>query len=850
MIAVNERDVLRFIWVDDITKDKPKLQIYRFTRVVFGVSSSPFLLNATVKFHLENFIESHKAVVERLLQSTYVDDIVSGADSEDEAFDLYAQAKELFRRGGFNLQKFLTNSKELQQRIDQAEGIFRQAVSLDPSTETYTQAVLGTQSPKGPDECKILGVLWNSSSDRLVFDVSELPQAAANLQPTKRNLVSLVGKFYDPLGFLAPVTIRFKILFQKMCQEKIDWDNTLPSNLLKEWKELVADLSEGKPISAPRSYFDRVDKNPTAITLCGFCDASTRAYAAVIYLVLRTSSNVVRFVVSKTRVAPLQSQTIPRLELLSAYLFSKLIVSVVDSLKPTLPQIDVRCYTDSQVALYWICGTNKEWKPFVQNRVNEIRRNVHPSLWSHCPGRSNPADLPSRGLPALEVSVNQLWRQGPAWLHVGVEPYVETEPPSMPEECIVELKTRVARSLTLVNTVSKCVVSELIDCKRFSALSRLLRVTAQVLRAVEKFKNWKNHQGNTHSTVTLGQMTEARLLWVKDAQQSMSQKSDFESHKRQFNLFKDEKGVWRCEGRLSNAGVPYAVKNPILLPRSHPLTTLIVREAHERVFYNGIKETLTEIRRKYWILRVRSLTRQIIHRCVLCRRLEGMSFKPPPPSPLPTFRVKEDPAFTYTGIDFAGPLYVHGYENFTQKVWICLFTCYVTRAVHLDVVLDQSTETFIRCLKRFSARRGLPTKFISDNGKTFKAAAKYLKTVFKDGEVKEYFTGLGTDWIFNVECAPRWGGAFERMVKSTKRCLRKLIGRAQFSLDEFVTVLAEIESVINSRPLTYVSAGDMKEPLTPSHLIVIRRILNLPDHFSHLEDLEDEEFSPDSTLLT
>ena len=490
----------------------------------------------------------------------------------------------------------------------------------------------------------------------------------------------------------------------------------------------MVDLSEGRPISAPRSYFDCVDENPTAITLCGFCDAFTRAYAAVIYLVLRTSCNVVRF---------------------------------------------------------------------------------------------------------------------------GVEPYVETEPPSMPEECIVELKTGVARSLTLVNTVSKCVVSELIDCKRFSALSRVLRVTAQVLRAVEKFKNWKNHQGNTHSTVTLAQMTEAGLLWVKDAQQSMSQKSDFESHKRQFNLFKDEKGVWRCEGRLSNAGVPYAVKNPILLPRSHPLTTLIVREAHACVFHNGIKETLTEIRRKYWIPRVRSLTRQIIHCCVLCRRLEGMSFKPPPPPPpLPTFRVKEDPAFTYTGVDFAGPLYVHGYENFTQKVWICLFTCYVTRAVHLDVVPNQSTETFIRWLKRFSARRGLLTKFISDNGKTFKAAAKYLKTVFKDGEVKEYLTGLGTDWIFNVERAPWWGGAFERMVKSTKRCLRKLIGRAQFSLDELVTVLAEIESVINSRPLTYVSAGDMEEPLTPSHLIVGRRILNLPDHLSHLDDLEDEEFSPDSTLLT
>jgi len=155
--------------------------------------------------------------------------------------------------------------------------------------------------------------------------------------------------------------------------------------------------------------------------LCGFCDASTRAYAAVVYLVLRTNTDTtVRFVVSKTRVAPLRPHTIPRLELLSAFLLSRLIASVANSLRPTLPQLEIQCFTDSQVALYWIRGTNKEWKPFVQNRVNEIRRNVHPDVWSHCPGKSNPADLPSRGLTALENSVNQLWRQGPEWLNAGI----------------------------------------------------------------------------------------------------------------------------------------------------------------------------------------------------------------------------------------------------------------------------------------------------------------------------------------------------------------------------------------------------------------------------------------------
>lgn len=373
-------------------------------------------------------------------------------------------------------------------------------------------------------------------------------------------------------------------------------------------------------------------------------------------------------------------------------------------------------------------------------------------------------------------------------------------------------------------------------------------MTAQVLRAVKKFKGGKL---NTCTIVTPEELAEAEGLWITSAQQQLVLGRDFKFQQRQFNLFQDEEGVWRCKGRLSNAEVPYAVKHPILLPKAHPLTTLIVRRAHERVCHNGVKETLTETRRRFWIPRGRSLTKYIVRRCVLCRRLEGTPFKTPPPPPLPTFRVKDDPAFTYTGVDFAGPLSIRASGmSTTSKVWICLFTCFVTRAVHLDIVSDQSTQTFIRCLKRFAARRGLARKFISDNGKTFKAAAKYIKAVFKDGTVKEYLAGQGSEWLFNIERAPWWGGAFERMVKSTKRCLRKMVGRAHFSFDELLTALTEIESVINSRPLSYVSANDLEEPLTPSHLLVGRRILNLPDHLGFPYDLGDEDFSTDSTQLT
>ena len=341
---------------------------------------------------------------------------------------------------------------------------------------------------------------------------------------------------------------------------------------------------------------------------------------------------------------------------------------------------------------------------------------------------------------------------------------------------------------------------------------------------------------------------QAEILWVKSAQQLFT---NLQNLTKQFNLFKDEHGVWRCGGRLANIEVPFETKFPILIPRSHYLSTLIVKQAHERVLHDGVKETLAEIRSKFWIPSGRSFTRRVINTCVTCRKFEGLPFKTPQPPPLPECRVKEAPAFSFTGVDFAGPLLVRAtLTSPSTKVWISLFTCYVTRAVHLDVVPDQSTLTFIRCLKRFVARRGLPSQFISDNGKTFKAAAKYLDAVFKDGTLQTHLNGIGVTWKFNVERAPWWGGAFERMVRSTKRCLKKLIGRSHISLDELTTALAEIEAVLNSRPLSYVSSEDLDEPVTPSHLIVGRRLLSLPDNLDYLCDTDDVEFTLDKSQVT
>ena len=198
--------------------------------------------------------------------------------------------------------------------------------------------------------------------------------------------------------------------------------------------------------------------------------------------------------------------------------------------------------------------------------------------------------------------------------------------------------------------------------------------------------------------------------------------------------------------------------------------------------------------------------------------------------------MSEAPPFAYTGVDFAGPLYIRGSER--SKVWICLFTCCVVRAIHLEIVSELTAQAFIRCFKRFTARRGLPRKVISDNAKTFKLARKAILAMLNDPVVHQYFSDAHMEWCFNLEKAPWWGGFFERLIKSTKRCLKRTICQAKLSFNEMV---------VNSRPLSYVSTKDLEQPLTPSHLLIGHRLLSLP-RVSAQEDVSDPEFvvSPSS----
>lgn len=310
----------------------------------------------------------------------------------------------------------------------------------------------------------------------------------------------------------------------------------------------------------------------------------------------------------------------------------------------------------------------------------------------------------------LELSVNLLWRNGPEWLSEGAS-YQEQQANEMPAECVTEMK--VADQKLIHSLLTSSTTIQIMKCEDYSDLSRLFRITENVLKFVRLLKaKVKAADIEEEPVEPHDDLAQAERLWIIESHSSLMQDKLFKTWRRQFNLFANAKNVWRCGGRLGNADLDYYTKFPVLLSRGHHLTTLIVKDGHSRVQHNGVKETLTEVRSKYWIVKGRSLIQSIIYKCIICRRFEGRPFHGPPPPPLPPFRVKEEPPFSCTAVDFAGPLYVKMQgAGSSSKTWICLYTCHVMRAVHLDVVPDLTTSTLIRVSSVFVQGGDSHTRF-------------------------------------------------------------------------------------------------------------------------------------------
>ena len=239
-VAVDEkdRDSLRFLWVEDVRDHNLNIAVYRFCRVVFGLNASPFLLNGTIRHHLATFTQRDPEFVKRMLEGFYVDDLVTGEGTTHKAFTLYQKAKDRLAMGGFNLRKWKTNDTDLREKIRSSESgkITREVKRLEDE-ETYAKSKLEPQGETRGE--KVLGQAWDSDNDTLYFNFAVLANKAKSLEATKRNVLSLLASLFDPLGIVSPMTVSMKILFQEICNQKLDWDEKLKGETKLRWDKWV-----------------------------------------------------------------------------------------------------------------------------------------------------------------------------------------------------------------------------------------------------------------------------------------------------------------------------------------------------------------------------------------------------------------------------------------------------------------------------------------------------------------------------------------------------------------------------------------------------------------------------------
>eukprot|EP00794_Sanderia_malayensis_P006135 gene6135-biopygen5084 len=505
---------------------------------------------------------------------------------------------------------------------------------------------------------------------------------------------------------------------------------------------------------------------------------------------------------------------------MSARVLATLMNTAIEALGPQFKIDSVRYWLDSKTALYWI-NNNGEWKQFVQHRVNEILGLTKKEDWGHVAGIDNPADLGSRGAKASHLKGSELWWQGPEWLRRGKESWPKG---LLLQDTSVVMSERKKNANVLVTLGSKAGVSEVVKIDRHSTLSKLLRVTAYVQRFIANLRELKAGRRPKLGALEVEEMERAERLWIKDAQDSLRGSDEFEKLSVQLGV-RNEDELLVCKGRLGNADFEYRRKHPILLPKQNAFTDLVIYDCHARVHHNKLRSTLTELRGRFWVPRGRQQVKRVVGKCQICKRLEGKAFKPPPTTELPSFRVTETLPFSNTGVDFAGPLYVKNNTGEMVKVYITLFTCCVTRAVHLELISDLQTSTFVNCLRRFCARRGTPRLINTDNGLTFKAADSLLKKLKLDHTFQGFLDHHRITWKFNLPLSPWWGGYFERMVEGIdphseldesddKVCKRFLYLTKKLShfwnrwRKEYLTDLREFHKMSNSETVP-VKKGDL-----------------------------------------
>jgi hypothetical protein len=675
---------------------------------------------------------------------------------------------DILKSAGIELDKWASNQKEL----------------LPSSTHGVTDNTLKAIEDDGV--IKTLGICWHSRQDAFKFNTQNLKTLTE--ARTKRTILSNIARLFDPLGWLSPVTVSAKVLMQDLCILKTDWDASLPPEMTRRWIEYCESLEALPDITIDRWLGT---SQPQTLQIHGFCDASSRAYAAAVYLrVENTNESVsVHLIASKSKVAPIKSVSIPNLELCGAVLLVQLVIRLLKlALYEKLP---VFLWSDSQIVLAWLNKHPSHWKTFVANRVSLIQTELPLATWSHVPTKENPADLATRGVKPIALANNNLWWHGPSWLQLGSIHWPKTKSE------VQGLQVHMGKP-----------EPDLI--KRYSSLTRLTRITAWCLRPIRKLRLKGVREKSLPNFLTTSDLSRSRASLIRLVQK---------------HAFATEMALLEV-GRLSGSALPLDHRHPPILPRDSSYSRLLVRSMHLASLHGGPSLTASFVNQHAWILGSRLLVKSVVKHCVICQRTKPL-LAHQLMGDLPASRVTPSRPFTTSGLDYAGPFQVRttkGRGHRSYKAYIALFVCFVTRALHLELVSDLTTSAFIAAFRRFTSRRGLCRHLYSDNATTFKGADSELKGMFKAAstfynKVGATLANDGTSWTFIPPNTPHYGGLWEAGVKSVKHHLRRAFHTHMLTFEEFSTALAEIEACLNSRPLCPLGSDpEDLNVLTPQHL--------------------------------
>lgn len=801
-------DVLRFLWWPggDLTK-QPK--IYRMKVHLFGATSSPcctaFALQKTAE---DNADEFSKDVVSTLKKNFYVDDCLKSVADEETAVQLSRSLRNLLRKGGFRLTKWLSNS--------------RKVLSSIPCSEHAPAIACLNPDDSLPQE-RALGINWDVNEDKITLCVK-----IEDKPLTRRGLLSTISTIFDPLGIVAPVTLRAKAIVQNLCRQKIGWDEAIPVEDKERWLHWLSSLPCLEQVRINRCYKPVGMENIQNRQLHLFSDGSETGYGACAYLRLAGENGEVycSLLAGKSRLAPMKKTTIPRLELSGAVCASRLCSMIKRELEVMVDQTVF--WTDSTIVLGYLRNESRRFKTFVGNRVSEIQDLTDIKQWRHVDTRSNPADIASRGIDADDAGSLKKWVHGPDFLLLDESKWPQRV--YSPDD-ISEDDKEVKRNIVTYTTTPCDPINKLFEY--FSDWEKLLRSVAWFLRfkkyCRQRYLN-RTLQCNT-GELTLRELRQARVVILENVQKQhfnteierlkMSKCVQSDSSISALNPVFDGY-ILRLKGRNIDVGLE---KYPIILPQKHHVTKLIIQHYHKHSGHVGAQQVLANLRSLYWIVKGLSAVKSVTKNCIICKRLRGILCKQQM-APLRTEQLTADkPPFTYTGVDFFGPLQVK-FGRGTAKRYGCLFTCLTSRAVHLEVTHSLTTDSFIAAFQRFICRRGTPEKVYSDNGTNIVSGQKELCRNIREwnqSKIGKFMVQKEIDWHFNPPYASHMGGAWERLIRSTRSILKTLTDEQRLTDEQLLTFMTETEKILNDRPITQVSS-DPNDPqvLTPNMLLLMK----------------------------